>query len=230
MHNITAPKDQGFQACLGSVKKSLIALKTEYLDLYLIHWPGASGKKVEDSENSKLRKESWMALEQSYADGKLKAIGVSNYSIHHLEEMKSYVSIMPHVLQVLFLNNFKQFISLIKIELFSILQIKQVEHHPHYNQIELVEYCRKNLIHYQAYSSLGTTVEELKNPLLNDPIISSMAKKYNKTAAQLLLRWSFQQGIGNVVSHTQSYSFFLKPFYFRNITEIVESATHFGKY
>jgi len=90
-------------------------LKTEHLDLYLIHWPGASGKKVEDFENSKLRKESWMALEQCYADGKFKAIGVSNYSIHHLEEMKSYASIMPHVLQVLFLNHFKRFISHIKI-------------------------------------------------------------------------------------------------------------------
>ncbi len=56
-----------------------------------------------------------MALEQCYADGKFKAIGVSNYSIHHLEEMKNYVSIMPHVLQVLFLNHFKRFISHIKI-------------------------------------------------------------------------------------------------------------------
>lgn len=96
----TAPRDQGYQSCLDSVQHSLNHLKTSYLDLYLIHWPGAGGKKVDDPENARLRQESWKALECCYKNGTLKAIGVSNYTIKHLEEMKSYASTLPHVLQV----------------------------------------------------------------------------------------------------------------------------------
>lgn len=96
-----APRNQGYQPCLDSVQKSLQHLKTDYLDLYLIHWPGVSGKKVDDVQNSKLREGSWKALEHCYSSGTLKAIGVSNYTIQHLEEMKKYAETMPHVLQVI---------------------------------------------------------------------------------------------------------------------------------
>lgn len=59
-----------------------------------------------------------------------------------------------------------------------------------------MDYCRENGIHYQAYSSLGTTVDQKSNPLLNDPVVQGVALKYQKSPAQLLLRWSTQQGIG----------------------------------
>ncbi|XP_046463470.1 uncharacterized oxidoreductase YtbE-like isoform X2 [Daphnia pulex] len=165
-----SPRNQGYQPCIESVKKSLGFLKTDYLDLYLIHWPGTGGKKVDNVVNIQMRQESWRALEDCYDKGLIKAIGVSNYCLKHLEEMKSYARTLPHVLQV--------------------------EHHPHYVQSELVEYCIQHKIHYQAYSSLGTTIEGKCNPLLNDEVVQDVAKIYKKSPAQILLRWATQQGIG----------------------------------
>lgn len=74
--------------------------------------------------------------------------------------------------------------------------MEQVEHHPHYVQPELVEYCKQHKIHYQAYSSLGTTVDGSCNPLLNDEVVKEIASNHNKTPAQILLRWATQQEIG----------------------------------
>ncbi|XP_057365935.1 glyoxal reductase-like [Daphnia carinata] len=165
-----SPRNQGYQPCIDSVKRSLGLLKTNYLDLYLIHWPGTGGKKVDNVVNIQMRQESWKALEDCYDKGLIKAIGVSNYCLKHLEEMKSYARTFPHVLQV--------------------------EHHPHYVQPELVEYCAHHNIHYQAYSSLGTTVDDNRNPLLNDEVVKEIAKNHNKSPAQILLRWATQQGIG----------------------------------
>jgi len=165
-----SPRNQGYEACITSVHNSLKLLKTSYLDLYLIHWPGVSGKKVDHPDNSKLRRESWKALEQCYHEGLIKAIGVSNYNLKHLEEMNTYALDSPHVLQV--------------------------EHHPHYIQTELIEYCQQQGIHYQAYSSLGTTTEEKANPLLQDETIKHVAEENQKSVAQVLLRWATQQGIG----------------------------------
>lgn len=73
-----------------------------------------------------------------------------------------------------------------------------MEHHPHYNQTELLNYCKQNEIHFQAYSSLGTTVEEKYNQLLNDPDIKLIAESCGVSPARLLLRWSTQQQIGTV--------------------------------
>ena len=73
-----------------------------------------------------------------------------------------------------------------------------MEHHPHYVQNDLLVYCKQKEIHYQAYSSLGTTVQGKSNPLLTDHVIQELASKYSKSSAQLLLRWATQQGIGNV--------------------------------
>ena len=72
----------------------------------------------------------------------------------------------------------------------------QVEHHPHYVQNDLFEYCQKHNIHFQAYSSLGTTVDAQSNPLLNDSTVCQLAQHYGRTPSQLLLRWATQQGIG----------------------------------
>ena len=61
-----------------------------------------------------------------------------------------------------------------------------------------MEYCIQHKIHYQAYSSLGTTIEGKCNPLLNDEVVQDVAKIYKKSPAQILLRWATQQGIGNI--------------------------------
>ena len=64
-----APADHGFDKAIAAFDKSLSALGRSYLDLYLIHWPGAQGKKREDPVNAALRKESWRALERLYNNG-----------------------------------------------------------------------------------------------------------------------------------------------------------------
>ena len=85
--------DQGYESALHAIDQSLARLKQEYVDLYLVHWP---------SEDKNTRQESWKAMEEIRAAGKAKAVGVSNYTIEHLEEMKNYTNIMPEVNQVEF--------------------------------------------------------------------------------------------------------------------------------
>lgn len=64
-----APSDHGFDKAVAACEKSLASLRRSHLDLYLIHWPGAQGRKREDPQNVLLRKESWRALEQLYSEG-----------------------------------------------------------------------------------------------------------------------------------------------------------------
>lgn len=101
-----------------SFKKSLKNLQTEYVDLVLLHFPSIVG-----------RKKAWQELEKIKADGGAKSIGVSNYTIKHLEEMKSYATELPAV--------------------------NQVELHVFLQQPELLEYCRAHDIVVEAYSPLA---------------------------------------------------------------------------
>ncbi|XP_037078001.1 aldo-keto reductase family 1 member A1-A-like [Pollicipes pollicipes] len=162
-----APRSQGYESCLKAVAASLDALQTSYIDLYLIHWPGAAGLDPADPRHAELRAGSWRALEHLLAAGTLRAIGVSNYGRAHLRQLLDICSTAPHV--------------------------NQVECHPYYQQKELREFCGKNSIHVQAYSSLGTTVE--KSPLLVDPAVQEVAKEVNKSPAQVLLKWALQQSL-----------------------------------
>jgi len=120
--------------------------------------------KPEDPQNKLHRRETWRALEKLFEEGKVKAIGVSNYTIEHLEELlQSNPKVIPSV--------------------------NQVEFHPWFYQKELLEYCKSKGIFLQAYSSLA----RLK---FSDPEIERMAKKYNKTQSQILLRWGDQHEVG----------------------------------
>ncbi len=83
--------DQGFESTLKAYEESLSKLKTDYLDLYLIHWP------VKEK-----RKETWAALEKIYSEGRVKAIGVSNYLVPHLTELFEYANIVPAINQIEF--------------------------------------------------------------------------------------------------------------------------------
>jgi methylglyoxal/glyoxal reductase len=78
--------DQGYESTLKAYEKSLSKLGLDYLDLYLIHWPGKTKYK-----------ETWKALEKLYKDGKVRAIGVSNFKIHHLKDLLSDAEIKPMV-------------------------------------------------------------------------------------------------------------------------------------
>ncbi len=114
-----------------SFEKSLERLQTEYVDLVLLHFPVAL-----------MRKKAWKALEEFKAAGKAKAIGVSNYTVRHLKEMKKYATVMPDV--------------------------NQVELHVFLQQPELLEYCRENGIAVEAYSPLAHAKAGADEPLLQE--------------------------------------------------------------
>lgn len=144
--------DHGYDAALKAFDESLKRLQLDYIDLYLIHWPVP-----------KLRKDSWKALERIYCEGKALSIGVSNYMIKHLEELKSYAEIIP--------------------------TINQVEFSPFLYQKELLNYCRENKIEIEAYSPLARMKKK------NNPVVNSIAKKYGKTHAQVLIRWCLEHNL-----------------------------------
>jgi methylglyoxal/glyoxal reductase len=109
--------DLGYQSTLDAFELSLNKLGLDYLDLYLIHWP-VEGKFVE----------AWKALETLYKNGKVKAIGMSNFQIHHLKEVMDHAEIMP--------------------------MINQIEVHPMLSQVELREFLKENAIQVEAWAPL----------------------------------------------------------------------------
>ncbi|MEJ2250451.1 MAG: aldo/keto reductase [Candidatus Lokiarchaeota archaeon] len=143
--------DQGYEKTKIAFRRSLKALQTDYLDLYLIHWP------------RNLRNETWRAMQEIYKEGKVKAIGVANFAIHHLEELLEKYEVIPAV--------------------------NQVEFSPFLYRKELLEFCRENNIQFEAYSPLT------HGRKLDDTILKEIAKKYNKSTAQVLIRWGLQHNI-----------------------------------
>ncbi|MFL2100704.1 aldo/keto reductase [Desemzia sp. FAM 23991] len=144
--------DQGYEETKAAFQESLDRLDTDYLDLYLIHW--AAPKYVE----------TWKALVELYEEGRVKAIGVSNFQTHHLEELKKQELMQP--------------------------MINQIETHPEFPQNELHEYMKENGIIHEAWGPLG----QGKTDLFNQPIIVELAAKYGKTPAQVILRWHLERG------------------------------------
>jgi len=110
--------DQGFQTTLDAFDVSLKKLGLDYLDLYLVHWP-VKGK----------YKETWKALEQIYKSGKVRAIGVSNFHVHHLEDLLADAEVVPAV--------------------------DQIELHPYLSQVEIREFAESKGIRVEAWSPLG---------------------------------------------------------------------------
>lgn len=96
---LKAPINHG-EKCYESVNESLQNLRTQYLDLVLIHWPGVKGLQLDDYKNVEMRKKTWQTLEQFYFERKVRLIGVSNYTIKHLKQLLEYCQVIPHVLQV----------------------------------------------------------------------------------------------------------------------------------
>lgn len=108
--------NQGFDAVLAAFDESLAKLQLDYLDLYLIHWPVPN------------HQESWKALEKLYKDGRVRAIGVSNFMIHHLNALFEVAEIKP--------------------------MVNQYEYHPLLIQPDLKEFCRSNGIQVEGYFAL----------------------------------------------------------------------------
>jgi diketogulonate reductase-like aldo/keto reductase len=125
-----------------------------------------SGLQSGHPDNKIQRHLTWRALTQCHNAGLIKSIGVSNFLVRHLIDLKSS-GIVPAV--------------------------NQVEWHPHHHDNELLKYCRETGIFLQAYSSLGSSNAV---SLRHDPKVAEIAKKLSKSPAQVLLRWAFQNEIG----------------------------------
>ncbi|MDM5357364.1 aldo/keto reductase [Peribacillus sp. RS7] len=121
--------EQGYETTLQAFDDSLNRLGLEYLDLYLIHWPGKD-KYLE----------TWRALEKLYKDGKVKSIGVSNFHVHHLENLLANSEVKPVV--------------------------NQIELHPLLTQVEIRDYCAKHEIKVTSWSPLGRG-NLLEEPTIN---------------------------------------------------------------
>lgn len=143
--------DQGYDSTLRAFEESLKKLKTDYLDLYLIHWPKEKNK------------ETWKALERLYKEKRVRAIGVSNFKVHHLEELMADCEISP--------------------------MVNQVEFHPQFPQTEVHEFCKKHNIQLEAWGPL------MQGKVFEIELLNNLAKKYNRTVSQIVLRWDLQMGV-----------------------------------
>lgn len=121
--------DHGYDNTIEAFNKSLNNLQVDYIDLYLIHWP------------NKLNAETWRAFEHLYETGKVKAIGVCNFKVEHLEELKKTAKIMP--------------------------MVNQVEIHPFSTKNNIIKYCKDNNIKVVAWSPISRG-RVLSNELMID--------------------------------------------------------------
>jgi diketogulonate reductase-like aldo/keto reductase len=146
--------DQGYDRTLAAFEASLERLGLDYLDLYLIHWPATSR-----------RQDSWRAIERLYGEGRIKAAGVSNYTVPHLQALEAHSELEPAV--------------------------NQVEFHPfiYRQQRELLAYCKEQGIVVEAYSPLNRISSEANET------VQTLADNYHKTPQQIVLRWCVQQGV-----------------------------------
>merc|ERR1719240_2244474 len=161
---------------MKAFQSSLRKLGTSYVDLYVIHWPGAKtgwplprGAVSPPDWTPKMRDTgTWRAMEDLYKQGKCKAIGVTNYSIRHLKQLLKTCRVKP--------------------------MINQVEFHPRLVQSELLGFCRKHKIAVQAYASLGSGDAGQAESFFAFPPVQAAAKAHKVTPAQVLLRWALQKG------------------------------------
>ena len=148
--------DFSYEAAKDAFNESLRKLDLDYVDLYLLHQPfgdifGA-----------------WRALEELYKEGKIKAIGLSNFQVSQIQEIMDQCEIPP--------------------------MIMQVECHPYYPAEHVYDFCKKNHIQLQSWYPLGHGNSEM----LKEAIFVELAKKYHKSTVQIILRWHLQMGFGLV--------------------------------
>jgi len=141
-----------------SFEQSLADLGVDYVDLYLVHWP-VRGHYVD----------TWLAMEKIYKSGKAKAIGVSNFLPHHIDDIAKVWSVVP--------------------------ALNQYEMHPLLTRKPLLAHCKKHGIVSQSWGPLGGSDPDNKVSLLDNPVIAKIAEKYGKSPAQVILRWNIDIGV-----------------------------------
>ncbi|KAL4537335.1 hypothetical protein Ndes2437B_g08476 [Nannochloris sp. 'desiccata'] len=113
-----SPFEMKDEATTHAASKAILdRLGLDYVDLMLIHWPGAAKTELSSPENAKKRQRTWRALEELYTKGFARAIGVSNYEIHHLEQLVTYAKVLPVLNQGIFLATRSFFSTVQKIAL-----------------------------------------------------------------------------------------------------------------
>lgn len=120
--------EMGYSAAKEAFYRTLENLKTDYLDLYLIHWPLPS---PDYTDWRQLDVDTWKAMEELYQEGRIRALGLSNFLPHHIENIIHHCEVLPSV--------------------------NQIEFHPGYTQQAVISYCREHYIQVQAWSPLGRT-------------------------------------------------------------------------
>lgn len=146
-------QDNGYENTKQSFEKSLKKLQLDYLDLYLIHQPYG------DVHGS------WRAMEDLYAEGKVKAIGVSNFHPDRVMDIITFNKVVPAV--------------------------NQIETHPFYQRIEDQKFLEENNVQIESWGPFA----EGKNDIFKNEVLTTIAGKYNKSVAQVILRWLTQRGV-----------------------------------
>lgn len=161
------PKDAvGRESTLRAFKETTERLGVDQLDLYLIHWPGTSRVPADSDSNRRMRLECWQAMEELYEQKKVRAIGVSNFLVRHIEKlMADGAKIMP--------------------------MVNQLEWHPMCWMPEMISFAKENKIILQAYSSLGSG----DNRLLVHPVVKEIAAEIKQPESVVLLRFCVEQGL-----------------------------------
>lgn len=146
-------QDAGYENTKKAFEKSLNKLQLDYLDLYLIHQPYG------DVHGS------WRAMEELYKEGKIKAIGVSNFHPDRVMDMIVHNEVVPAV--------------------------NQIETHPFYQQVDAQKFLNDNGVQHQSWGPFA----EGKNNLFTNALLAGIGAKYNKSVAQVVLRWLTQRGV-----------------------------------
>lgn len=155
--------ERGYESTKKALDESLEKLGMDYLDLYLIHWP-ANQKQFGDRA-AEINAETWRAMEDAYHEGKIRALGLSNFMPHHVIDLMKTAKVAPAV--------------------------DQIEVHPGWPHTQEVKYLQDHNILVEAWGPLGGQGAKV----LTNPTMEKLAAKYGKTTAQISLRWILQQGV-----------------------------------
>jgi len=153
--------DSGYEKAKVAFETSLNKLGLDYLDLYLIHRPRGDVKG------------SWKAMEELYKEGKIKAIGVSNFTPDQIKDLMNGSNVKPAV--------------------------NQIEAHAFFQQPEDLKFLKENEIQMEAWSPFA----QGRNEMFTNETLAKIGKKYNKTNAQVSLRWHYQRGIVTIPRTSQ---------------------------